>query len=229
MAHDIFLMFRNGEAVPFIILALILIGYVIVFERFALFRWVYKINFNHFNTQLQNALQHGDFDKARALIRDTSDTGLPKLALRAIDTFEQTPHQIQAHIAAERLRFFPRIRRRLHQLPSLAAACVILGAFASVNGVWNAFQMVEGLELGVKSLAFSSGLSQAMLPLSISLLGAFLLILPFGILDAMATRLENEMEYSLCVLAQALTSGKSHENEKSSLYRTVASDEEEII
>lgn len=229
MAHDIFLMFRNGEVVPFIILALVLIGYVIIFERFTLFRWVYRINFDNFNTQIQHALQNGDFDKARALIRDTSDTGIPHLALKAIETFEHTPSQVHSQIAAERLRFFPRVRRRLHQLPSLAAACVILGAFAAVCGVWNAFQMVEGLELGVKSLTFSTGLTQAMLPLSLSLLGAFLLILPFGILDAMATRLENEMEYSLCVLSQALTSGKGHEHGKSSPYRTVASDEEEII
>ena len=89
--------------------------------------------------------------------------------------------------------------------PGAGSAPRDAGAIAAVQGIWTSFRMVEGLELGVKSFAFSTGLSHALLPLAISLVSAVLLMLPFGILDAIAWRLESEMEHSLCVVLNILS------------------------
>lgn len=205
MLNDIFLMFRNGEIIPFVILAIVSVGYIIIFEKFIILQFVYRINFEKFNSTIKKMLAANDMDRARSFTKATSRTSVPMLALKAIDAYENDPMRVRATISEESLRFFPRIRRRINQLPNLAAASVLLGAVATVQGIWTSFRMVEGLELGVKSFAFSSGLSHALLPLSISLVSAVLLMLPYGILDAIAWRLEAEMEHSLCVILNILS------------------------
>jgi biopolymer transport protein ExbB/TolQ len=204
MLHDIFNLYRNGEVIPYVILAFLCMGFVIIFEKFFNFQFIYRINFEKFNTQLKKMLLANDLDRARNFSRAMSRTGIPMLTVRAIDSFENDPMRVRATVSEEALRFFPRVRRRMTQLPNLAAACVILGAIAAVYGIWSSFQMVEGLELGIKSFAFSKGLTLALLPLSISLVASVLLMLPFGILDAMAWRLESEMEHSLCMILNIL-------------------------
>jgi biopolymer transport protein ExbB/TolQ len=204
MLHDIFNLYRTGEVIPFIILAFLCIGYIIIFEKFFILQFVYKINFEKYDSQIKKMLLANDMERARNFSRAVSKTGVPMLAVRAIDSFEHDPMRVRATIAEEGLRFLPRIRRRMTQLPNLAAASVILGALAAVYGIWSSFQMVDGLELGIKSFVFAKGLTLALLPLAISLITSLLLMLPFGILDAMAWRLESEMEHSLCVILNIL-------------------------
>lgn len=204
MLHDIFNLYRNGEIIPYIILAFLCVGYIIIFEKFLILQFVYKINFEKYNMQLKKMLLANDIDRARSFSRAVSKTGVPMLTVRAIDSYENDPMRVRATISEEGLRFFPRLRRRMTQLPNLAAVCVILGAMAAVHGIWSSFQMVDGLELGIKSFTFAKGLTLALLPLAISLMAAVLLMLPFGILDAMAWRLESEMEHSLCVVLNIL-------------------------
>jgi biopolymer transport protein ExbB/TolQ len=224
MLHDIFDLYRNGEAIPFIMLAFLCIGFIIIFEKFFAYQFVYKINFEKFNAQIRKMLLANDMVRARNFSRAVSKTGIPLLAVKAIDSYESDPMRVRATLSEEALRFFPRVRRRMTQLPNLAAASVILGALAAVYGIWSSFQMVEGLELGIKSFAFSKGLTLALLPLSISLMVAVMLMLPYGILDAMAWRLESEMEHTLCVILnilapdiQPIVSGTAFAPEESAL------------
>ncbi len=223
MLHDIFNLYRNGEVIPFIILAFLCVGYIIIFEKFIILQFIYKINFEKYNTQIKKMLLANDMDRARSFSRAVSKTGIPMLAVRAIDSYENEPMRVRATISEEGLRFFPRLRRRMTQLPNLAAACVILGGIAAVHGIWSSFQMVDGLELGIKSFIFAKGLTLSLLPLAISLIAAVLLMLPFGILDAIAWRLESEMEHSLCILLNILSpdiqpmfSTAVHSNERNS-------------
>lgn len=205
MLNDIFLMYRNGEIIPFIILAFVAVGYIIIFEKFIILQFVYRINFEKFNMTIKKMLAANDLERARNFSKATSKTAVPMLTLKAIDAYENDPMRVRATVSEESLRFFPRVRRRISQLPNLAAASVLLGAIAAVQGIWTSFRMVEGLELGLKSFAFSTGLSHALLPLAISLVSAVLLMIPFGILDAIAWRLEAEMEHSLCVVLNILS------------------------
>ena len=49
-------MYRNGEIIPFIILAFVSIGYIIIFEKFIILQFVYRINFEKFNTTIKKML-----------------------------------------------------------------------------------------------------------------------------------------------------------------------------
>lgn len=204
MLSDIFNLYRNGEVIPFVLLAFLCVGYIIILEKFFVLQVIYKINFQTFNTQLKKMLLANDMERARNFTRAVSKTGLPMLAFRAIEAYEHDPMRVRATLSEEGLRFLPRLRRRLTQLPNLAAASVMLGAIAAVYGIWNSFQMVDGLEMGIKSFTFAKGLTLALLPLTISLVAAVLLMLPFGLLDAMAWRMESEIEHSLCVILNIL-------------------------
>jgi biopolymer transport protein ExbB/TolQ len=227
MLYDIFNLYRNGEIIPYIILAFLCVGYIIILEKFFSYQFVYKINFEKYNSQLKKMLLANDMDRARSFSRAVSKTGVPMLTVRAIDSYENDPMRVRATISEEGLRFFPRLRRRLIQLPNFAAACVILGAIAAVYGIWGSFQMVDGLELGIKSFTFAKSLTFALLPLSISLVAAVLLMLPYGILDAMAWRLESEMEHSLCLvlnilapeIQQVVAANFSKNNEEPDVYQ----------
>jgi biopolymer transport protein ExbB len=205
MIHDIFTMYRNGEVIPYIMLAFVCVGYVIILEKFMAIQFLYKINFEKYNEQIKKMLLANDLDRARSYSRATSKTGVPMLVVRSIEAYEQDPLRVRATASVEGLRFFPRIRRRLTQLPNLAAAVIILGALGTIHGVWSSFQMVEGLEIGIKSFTLAASLSRALLPIAIALLAAILLMLPFGILDSMAWRLESEMELSMCLVLNILS------------------------
>lgn len=204
MLHEIFALFRDREPIPFLILALVAVGWVIIFERFLILQFLYRVNFKKFNHTLKNMLSAGDTERARTYCLATSKTGLPHIVYRAIEAFEKENFKVRMVVSEESLAFFPRVRRRISQLPTLAACAVLLGALAAVHGVWQSFQIADGLELGLKSFAFTKGLSGALTPLALSLMASVLLMLPYGLLDAIAARLEGEMEHSLTIALNIL-------------------------
>jgi hypothetical protein len=107
-------------------------------------------------------------------------------------------------VAEETMAFMPRIRRRISQIPNLATIVVLLGALAAVHGIWNSFRMSEVLDHGIKSVAFTSALAGALTPLALSIGASILLMLPYGILDAIAARLEGDIEHSVTMVLNVL-------------------------
>jgi biopolymer transport protein ExbB/TolQ len=204
MLHEIFALFRAREPIPFLILALVAVGWVIIFERFILLQFLYRVNFRKFNQTIKTMLAAGDTERARTFCLATSKTGLPHITFKAIEAFEKENFKVRMVVSEEALSFLPRVRRRISQLPTFAACAVLLGALAAVHGVWQSFQVADGLELGLKSFAFTKGLSGALTPLALSLLASVLLMLPYGLLDAIAGRLEGEIEHSLTLVLNIL-------------------------
>lgn len=204
MIQEMFELFRSREPIPYIILAIFAVGWVIVFERFIALQLTYRINFSKFNTTLRRMLSAGDLDRARQYCAASGNAGLPLITAKAIEAYETENFRVRMVVSEETLSFMPRIRRRISQLPNLAAVAVLLGALAAVNGVWQSFQMVDGLEMGLKSFAFSRGLSQALTPIALGLGASVFLMIPYGVLDAMASRLEGEIEHSLTVILNLL-------------------------
>lgn len=205
MLQEVFDLFRAHDTVSFIILALVCAGWVVILERFVLLQLVYRVNFTKFNSQLKKMLSAGDVDRARLYCTSTSKVGVPLIVRHAIDAFETDTFKVRMVVSEEILAFMPRLRRRLSQLPNLAACAVLLGALAAVHGVWLSFNSTDLLELGVKGFAFSRGLSTAVVPLALALAASVLLLLPYGILDAIAGRLESEIEHSLTVALNILS------------------------
>ncbi len=208
MISDIFELFQNGEPIPYVIFAMVCVGFIIIFEKFFLLQIIYRINFEKFNSQIKKMLLANDLERARNLCRSISKTGIPMLAIKVIDAYESEPFSVRATVSEQGLRFFPRIRRRLAHLPNFSVACVILGALEAVHGVWHSFGMVNGLESSLKTYVFSKSLTSALLPMSLSLAAALILMFPYGILDAIASRLELEMEQSIAVILNVLSPEK---------------------
>ena len=84
MINDIFLLYKDGEIIPYIILAIVSVGYIIIFEKFILLQLVYRINFEKFNTQIKKMLAANDMDRARNFSKATSKTSVPMLTVKAI-------------------------------------------------------------------------------------------------------------------------------------------------
>ncbi len=204
MIQEMFELFRLRQPIPYIILAIFAVGWVIVFERFIALQITYRLNFAKFNATLKRMLSAGDLDRARQYCAASGNTGLPMITAKAIEAYETENFRVRMVVSEETLSFMPRIRRRISQLPNLAAVAVLLGALAAVNGVWQSFQMVDGLEMGLKSFAFSRGLSHALTPIALGLGASVFLMIPYGVLDAMASRLEGEIEHSLTVILNLL-------------------------
>jgi biopolymer transport protein ExbB/TolQ len=204
MTKEVFDLFRSDSAIPFVILALISVGWVIVIERFITLQFLYKINFGKFNLSMKKMLSAGDFARAKAFCQATSKIGLPLITARAIDAYESDAYRVRLVLSEESLGFIPKIRRRISQLPNLASAAVLLGALAAIHGVWQAFNTAEALELGVKTFAFTQGMSHSLTPLALAMVAAVLLVVPYGVLEAMAGRIESEFEHSLTVVLNIL-------------------------
>ena len=204
MLPEIFDLFRKDSIIPFVILSFVFVGWVIVLERFITLQFLYKINFTKFNMNIKKMLAAGDFARAKSFCSATSKIGLPLMTARAIDAYESDAYRVRLVLSEEALAFLPRIRRRISQLPNLASAAVLLGALAAVHGVWQAFYTAEILELGVKTFAFTQGISHSLTPLALAMFAAVILVIPYGILDAIAARLEGDIEHGLTVVLNIL-------------------------
>ena len=204
MLHEIAELFRQSSIIAFIILALVMVGWIIVIERFITLQFFYRINFNKFNASMKKMLAAGDFARAKSFCQATSKIGLPLMTARAIDTYESDAFRVRLVLSEEAMGFLPKVRRRISQLPNLATAAVLLGALAAIHGVWQAFHTAEVLELGVKTFAFTQGISHSLTPLALAIGAAVLLVLPYGILEAIATRVEGDIEHGLTVVLNIL-------------------------
>lgn len=197
-------LFRARDPIPFVILAFLCVGWMIIFERFFLLQFVYRVNFQKFNWNIRKMLAAGDVERARTFCVATSKTGLPLIAAKAIDAYQTDVLKVRMTVAEETMAFMPKIRRRISQIPNLATVVVLLGALASVHGIWNSFRMSDVLDQGIKSVAFTSALANALTPLALSIGASILLMLPYGILDAIAARLEGDFEHSLTMILNVL-------------------------
>jgi len=204
MLEEIFKLYRNQETIPFIILALFFVGWIIIIERIIVLQFIYRIDFNKFNLSLRKMLAAGDFERARSLCLASGKSGLALIATKTIDTYMSDAFKVRMTITEETMDFMPRIRRRITQIPNLATAGILLGALGTVHGIWTSFQIADTLELGVKSFAFTKELSHSLTPLYVSLIVAVSLMLPYGFLDAIASRLEGEIEHSLTIIINIL-------------------------
>lgn len=204
MLHELLGLFKDQEPVPFIMLALACVGIVIILERVVLLQIVYRVNFNKFNQNLRKMLAAGDLERARTFCVATSKVGVPHIAVKAIDAFQTDSFKVRMVVTEEFLSFLPRLRRRLSQLPSLATVTVFLGALAAVHGIWAAFRASNVLDFTVKHAALTAGLSGAFTPLVFSLIVCVALLLPYGLLDAAAGKLESDVEHSLTMILNIL-------------------------
>jgi hypothetical protein len=204
MMQEILDLFRSRDPIPFIILAILCVGWVIILERFFLLQFVYRVNFQKFNWSVRKMLAAGDVERARTYCAATSKTGLPLITVKAIDAYQTDTLKVRMTVAEETMAFMPRIRRRISQIPNLATIVVLLGALAAVHGIWNSFRMSEVLDQGIKSVAFTSALAGALTPLAFAIGASILLMLPYGILDAIAARLEGDIEHSVTMVLNVL-------------------------
>ena len=204
MIQQIFELFRSGAAIPYILLAILVAGWVVAVERFILLQLFYRIDFKKFNSTIRKMLAAADFGRAKKYCKASGNTGVPLIVTKAIQQYENDVSQVRQIMSEEIMIWMPRVRRRISQLPNLATAAVLVGAASSVNGIWIAFRSAETLELGVKNFAFSEGLTHAMVPLALSLVICMLLMFSYGVLDAIAGRLEADSEHSLTIVSNIL-------------------------
>lgn len=204
MVYEILNLFRSGDTISFLILALVCVAWVIIIERFLLLQFVYRVRFSSFNGNIKKMLSGSDFERAKKFCMKVGGTGLPLIVTKAIDAYQNDAFRVRQVVSEETLRFMPRIRRRLTQLPHLATAAVLLGALGAVYGVWQAFQVADVLELGIKSFAFSAELGRALIPLTLAIGGAVTIMLPYGFLDGISARLEGDIELSLTIVLNIL-------------------------
>jgi hypothetical protein len=204
MMQEILDLFRARDPIPFIILAVSCVGWLIILERFFVLQFVYRVNFQKFNWNVRKMLAAGDIERARTYCTATSRTGLPLIAAKAIDAYQTDTLKVRMTLAEEMMAFMPRIRRRISQIPNLATVVVLLGALAAVHGIWNSFRISEVLDQGIKTVAFTSALAGALTPLALAIGASIFLMLPYGILDAIAARLEGDVEHSVTMILNVL-------------------------
>lgn len=204
MLQELMQMFRSLDPIPFIMLALVCVGWVIVLERFFSLQLIYRVNFNKFNTNMRKMLASGDLERARAFCASTSKAGVPLIAVKAIDAFQTDSFKVRNVVSEEILSFVPRVRRRLSQIPNLATVTILVGALATVQAIWSTFRTADAVDFSVKGATITHGLGAAFVPLSFAILGCATLLLPYGMLDAIASRLEGEVEHSLTIILNIL-------------------------
>jgi hypothetical protein len=197
-------LFKEQDSLIYIILSVTSVAWVIALERALVLQFIFKISFKKFNPSLRKMLAAGDFDRARAFCKSYSQRGLPLIALKAIDAYEHENFRVKSVIEEETKRFLPMIRKRIHQIPVLAGVSVLLGASATLNSVWNAFQISDAMDAGIRGFVFSKGLNSSLSPLAFSLFACASLVLAYGFLEAISVRLEEEVDLGVTMISNVL-------------------------
>jgi biopolymer transport protein ExbB len=135
--------YREGGPIMLLILVLGLAGVAVLVERIYVIVFRSKNNGRVFIERIIQLVRAGKIDEA---IKDcaASTAALPDmglLILRSRSRDESALHNV-AHAAS--LAVLPKLTHRMHYLPTLAAASVLLGVLGTVLGFRNAFISSQG-------------------------------------------------------------------------------------
>lgn len=204
MWGELALSFKNGNMYIITIMIMSFIALVMIFERFFILQFFYNLNFSKFLNDLKKMIRSEDYDRAINLCKTSSHTGLPRIALRAIEASENDPTTIKSTIEEDVIEFLPKIENRLSFLPAFATFILLLGILGTIDGLWWAFHSIEVLDTAKKQASLSGGIASSLNPTTSALIASLLILICHHFLKSIAVRIVEKIHHGVTVLYNLL-------------------------
>lgn len=195
----------EGGAVEYFILALLLLGLSVIFERVWFFFIKCRVDSKKLLADTTALIRKDKVAEARKLCNATG-TPLGLILEAGIWKFEQssTPDEIKDALEEVSLREIPRLQRRTHYLGLLANLCTLVGLLGTIFGLQAAFSALESADPSQKSKLLAQGITLALNATALGLISAMICMSAFTWLGSKANHLLEQIDETVLRLVNFL-------------------------
>ena len=195
----------EGGAVEYFILALLLLGLSVIFERVWFFFIKCRVDSKKLLADTTALIRKDKIAEARKLCNATG-TPLGLILEAGIWKFEQssTADEIKDALEEVSLREIPRLQRRTHYLGLLANLCTLVGLLGTIFGLQAAFSALESADPSQKSKLLAQGITLALNATALGLISAMICMSAFTWLGSKANHLLEQIDETVLRLVNFL-------------------------
>lgn len=195
----------EGGAVEYFILALLGLGFSVIFERVWFFFIKCRVNSKKLLADTTALIRKDKIAEARKLCNQTG-TPLGFILEAGIWKFEQSASAEEIKDALEEvaLREVPRVQKRTHYLGLLANLCTLVGLLGTIFGLQEAFAALESADPSQKSKLLARGITLALNATALGLISAMICMAAFTWLGSKANNLLEQIDETVLRLVNFL-------------------------
>ncbi|MDX9722688.1 MAG: MotA/TolQ/ExbB proton channel family protein [Myxococcota bacterium] len=197
--------FVDGGIWMYAILAISILAFGVMIERFVFIFFRYNINAHAFMAQIQKLVMANNIDRAIKLCNAAPAAALPRVIKAGLTRANKGELEIQNAIEEASLEVVPLITKRTALLASLANIATLLGLLGTIIGLIDAFSALETATPDKRQEMLSRGIALAMNTTAFGLIVAIPSLFVHMLLSATTKKILDDIDQYSVKLANLLT------------------------
>ena len=200
----------TGVIVMYIILAVSIIGFGVMIERFIFLFFKYNLNASAFMAQIQKLVIANNIDRAIKLCNAAPSAALAKVIKAGLTRANKSEMEIQNAIEEATLDVIPQIQKRTNSLQAIANVATLLGLLGTIFGMIGAFAALEDASADKRQKELGKNISTAMYTTAFGLIVAVPCLAAHIFLTNVTKKIIDEIDqYSVKLENLLISRGKS--------------------
>ena len=200
----------TGLTVMYIILAVSIIGFGVMIERFIFLFFKYNLNASAFMAQIQKLVIANNIDRAIKLCNAAPSAALAKVIKAGLTRANKSEIEIQNAIEEATLDVIPQIQKRTNSLAAIANVATLLGLLGTIFGMIGAFEALDQAAADKRQEALGKNISTAMYTTAFGLIVAVPCLSAHIFLSNVTKKIIDEIDqYSVKLENLLISRGKS--------------------
>ena len=200
----------TGVTVMYIILAVSIIGFGVMIERFIFLFFKYNLNASAFMAQIQKLVIANNIDRAIKLCNAAPSAALAKVIKAGLTRANKSESEIQNAIEEATLDVIPQIQKRTNSLAAIANVATLLGLLGTIFGMIGAFEALDQAAADKRQEALGKNISTAMYTTAFGLIVAVPCLSAHIFLSNVTKKIIDEIDqYSVKLENLLISRGKS--------------------
>ena len=191
----------------FIILFALIIGIVVILERFIAIRFKNRIDSDTFVNQIAQLLKAGQVNQAVEYCNRTN-AALPNITKAGLLDMNKSEKDVQNALEIAAMTEIPKLEKRTHYLSMIANVATLLGLLGTILGLINAFAAVAHADAADKATLLTAGISIAMNTTAFGIITAIPCLIGYTYLVESTNELIDEINENVARLYRFMTGSK---------------------
>ncbi|MEC8024585.1 MAG: MotA/TolQ/ExbB proton channel family protein [Myxococcota bacterium] len=203
----------TGLIVMYTILAVSIIGFGVIIERFIFLFFKYNLNASAFMAQIQKLVIANNIDRAIKLCNAAPSAALAKVIKAGLTRANKSEIEISNAIEEATLDVIPQIQKRTNSLAAIANVATLLGLLGTIFGMIGAFNALDQAAADKRQEALGKNISTAMYTTAFGLIVAVPCLSAHIFLSNVTKKIIDEIDqYSVKLENLLIQRGKSGAN-----------------
>jgi biopolymer transport protein ExbB len=198
-----------GAATMYIILAVSILGFGVIIERFVFLFFRYDINASAFMAQVQKLVIANNIDHAIKLCNAAPSAALARVIKAGLTRANRSEAEIESAIEEATLDIVPQVTRRTNSLAAIANVATLLGLLGTIFGMIGAFESLDQAAADKRQEALGQNISSAMYTTAFGLIVAVPCLSAHIFLSNVTKRIIDDIDlYSVRLMNMLAARGK---------------------